>query len=349
MRSRVKTKKTATPALDPALAFDNLAARALPPVLTVDAVIKGLMPPLGLSAMPASLEAAIPPGFRFWKAATPEDARACRDELVERGIIEARDILKVDGELRRVVWSAHLAIEDAETDVTRLIKRTPVAAAGPACLIPDETGPAIGVLAGELDGDDLPWTAERTTKAFDLLGPRACIALSDTPANRAALAGAVTKFSVATRPGVIFGSGLPLDPSVPHAQPLEDLAKNHAVRLLRKAETEERFVLGIVLEPDVVDSQNDTYDEAEVRKAAHRFMEHHAQLGLQHSEIVTGKLKILESYVTPVEFSVGEEVVKKGTWVLGIRLVDDDLWVATKSGSYTGFSIGGTAIRSPIP
>jgi DNA adenine methylase len=84
-----------------------------------------------------------------------------------------------------------------------------------------------------------------------------------------------------------------------------------------------------------------------VRKAAHRYMENFGALGTQHTDIVTGKLKILESYVAPVAFSVGEQKVKKGTWLLGIRAVDDGLWTAIKSGEYTGLSIGGSALRAP--
>jgi hypothetical protein len=117
------------------------------------------------------------------------------------------------------------------------------------------------------------------------------------------------------------------------------------VRLCKTAE--ERYVLGIVLEPDVVDSQKDFYGAEDVRKAAHAYMENAAQLGTQHSEIVTGKLKILETYLAPVDFEIGEEKVKKGSWVMGIRVVDDELWTSVKKGDYTGFSIGGKAYRKP--
>lgn len=426
MRPRTKTRKSAAP-LDAALAFDGLGARQLPPVLTPAAVAKGLMPPLGVSALPPSLEQAIPVELRYWTAKDAEEARAVRDELVERAVVKASDLLVVDGAVRRVVWQAFLAVEDEAP--TPLAKRTPAAVAGAACLVPLPGVETIAICAGELDGDDLPWTAERTAKAIQGLGQRVCIALSDTPANRAALAGLTSTFALETRPGVVYGSPLAIDPDATHVVPIAPAAKaapppvgsrvyvdpsaahmpeasgpgtvaeiggpaigvrfdsdpdvvhrwvvaeelspmpddaekrpkkpgmapgmamkQHAVRLVVKADAppaEERYVFGVVLEPDVVDSQNDTYSAEEVRKAAHRFMEAHAQLGKQHSEIVTGKLKILESYVAPVDFAVGEQVIKAGTWLLAIRVVDDELWTAVKAGSFTGFSIGGTAIRQP--
>ena len=116
--------------------------------------------------------------------------------------------------------------------------------------------------------------------------------------------------------------------------------------------TEERFVLGIVLEPDVVDAQNDVESPDEIRKAAHGFMEQFGNLGTQHTEIVTGKLRILESYLAPVDFQLGDDEagkVRKGAWVMGIRVVDDDLWTKVKKGEFTGFSIGGSAYRTELP
>jgi hypothetical protein len=111
--------------------------------------------------------------------------------------------------------------------------------------------------------------------------------------------------------------------------------------------SEERYVLGVVLTPETVDSQGDIYSHDEVRKAAHDYMEHAGALGKQHGEIVTGKLKILESYVSPADFTIEEETVAKGTWLMGIRVVDDELWDGVKKGEFTGFSIGGQAYRKP--
>lgn len=111
---------------------------------------------------------------------------------------------------------------------------------------------------------------------------------------------------------------------------------------------EERFVLGVVLVPETKDSQGDLYSHEEVRKAAHGFMENSRSLGKQHGEIVTEKqMKILESYVAPADFEMDSNTVTAGTWLLGIRVVDDDLWAGIKKGEFTGFSIGGHAFRKP--
>jgi len=115
---------------------------------------------------------------------------------------------------------------------------------------------------------------------------------------------------------------------------------------LLKAE-DERYVLGVVLEPETKDSQGDVYSAEEIRKAAHNFMAEFQNVGLMHRRLVNGKVQILESFLAPVAFSVGKEKVKKGTWLLGTRVLDADLWAAVKDRKLTGYSIGGSAIRRP--
>lgn len=108
---------------------------------------------------------------------------------------------------------------------------------------------------------------------------------------------------------------------------------------------EERYVLGIVLEPETVDSQNEIYSHDVVRKTAHGWMEFFGNLGNMHREIITGKVKVLETYLAPIAFDMDGQHVKKGTWLMGTRIIDNELWSDIKDGRITGYSIGGNAVR----
>jgi len=116
---------------------------------------------------------------------------------------------------------------------------------------------------------------------------------------------------------------------------------------LLKAEEngEERYVLGVVLEPETVDAQKDIYSAEEIRRAAHRFMEEFGGLGLQHQMRVNDRVKVLETYLAPTDLKLDGTTVKKGTWLLAVRILDDAIWAAVKEGRLTGLSIGGTARR----
>ncbi len=134
-----------------------------------------------------------------------------------------------------------------------------------------------------------------------------------------------------------------LDPDMPEltlkfTKPVQKAAKADA--------EEERTVFGVVLEPEVVDAQGDIYSEEEVRNTAWKFMERYQQFGLMHVTIEPMILP-LESYCAPVDMDINGRKVRKGTWLLRVRVLDDTMWEAVKAGALTGFSIGGSAIRKP--
>ncbi len=111
---------------------------------------------------------------------------------------------------------------------------------------------------------------------------------------------------------------------------------------------DEHYILGIVLEPDEIDSQGDTISAQEIRQAAHKYMEEFGNVGLQHQTFVNGKIKILESYICPCDAEIGGQFVKAGTWLMGFRVLDKSIWGAVKEGLLTGLSIGGSGIRVPV-
>lgn len=122
------------------------------------------------------------------------------------------------------------------------------------------------------------------------------------------------------------------------------------LRLVQKAagDAEQRFILGIVLEPDVVDAQGDTYNADAIRATAHDWMERFQNLDLQHQVFINGLVMPVESYIAPIDFELAGQRVKAGTWLLGVHVLDDALWAQVKSGAITGFSINGFARKVPV-
>ncbi|HEU4406769.1 MAG TPA: XkdF-like putative serine protease domain-containing protein [Polyangiaceae bacterium] len=132
------------------------------------------------------------------------------------------------------------------------------------------------------------------------------------------------------------------------AGPAPAAAFDKPMLLLKGARPEdERYVLGVVLEPETVDAQGDIYSADEIARAAHGFMEDFGGLGLMHRERVNGQVKILETYLAPADFELAGTRVRKGTWLLAVRVLDDALWAQVKGGALTGFSIGGSARKYP--
>ena len=66
-----------------------------------------------------------------------------------------------------------------------------------------------------------------------------------------------------------------------------------------------------------------------------------------HKELLGQGATLLENFVAPTDLRIGDRVVKAGTWVIGVRVNDDQVWDDVKTGKLTGFSIGGSAFRQP--
>lgn len=135
-------------------------------------------------------------------------------------------------------------------------------------------------------------------------------------------------------------------------------AKSKVIKSEDGEQEEERYVLSMVLEPTdgengskfQPDTQNDVYSEEDVRKACHIWMENYGAVDLMHNWKAIGKqdVRTLECYIAPVEFKSGDDVVQKGSWMLALRIANDELWEAIKSGDLGAYSIGGTANRVPL-
>ena len=104
-------------------------------------------------------------------------------------------------------------------------------------------------------------------------------------------------------------------------------------------------IAGIVYEPDSVDSQNDYATAHEIRKAAHRYMMESGRFKVMHKDAVEG-VRMLETYIAPVNFRMGDQMIRKGSWVIVLKVLDADLWKQVKEGKITGFSMGGRARAS---
>lgn len=105
-----------------------------------------------------------------------------------------------------------------------------------------------------------------------------------------------------------------------------------------------RLVYGVVYEPDVVDLHGDYTTAEEIEKAAHTYLREYRLVGDQHVELADAE--VVESFIAPVDYTAPDGTqVRKGSWVMGVKVHSDALWAEIEKGAYTGFSIGGQAER----
>lgn len=119
---------------------------------------------------------------------------------------------------------------------------------------------------------------------------------------------------------------------------------------IMKADRAKQIVYCVVIEPDDVDEQGDVMFEDDIEETAHDYMLNSRVVGSDHEQPI--EAAPVESYIAPVDFEMegpfGVQTVKKGSWVLGLKIFDPKEWSKVEDGSYTGVSIGGFGLRDRI-
>ena len=118
--------------------------------------------------------------------------------------------------------------------------------------------------------------------------------------------------------------------------------------LLKKSLNEEkRLATFLVLEPQdedytTSDLHGDWYDLDTVEDACHSFNRFCRKANLFHL-VDTTAFEFVESYITESDMLVGEEPIKKGSWLAKIYVnksdVGDLVWESIKSGEFNGLSV----------
>lgn len=104
-------------------------------------------------------------------------------------------------------------------------------------------------------------------------------------------------------------------------------------------------VYGVVLQPGIPDSQGDVLSAGEIEKAAHEYLVTSRKQDLQHNETAAA-VDVVESYIAPADLIVAGRPVVKGAWVMASDIRDPAIKAGVRKGEITGYSIGGTAVRT---
>lgn len=124
-----------------------------------------------------------------------------------------------------------------------------------------------------------------------------------------------------------------------------------------KVDNDKRLVTGPALIPEVVDLQNDIISSDEIEKASFNYMiklafkddpeflenlgmNNKSERGFMHVEF-NRKIAIVESYLAPIDFTLNKRNIIKGTWIVTMKVFDDEIWNLVKTNKIRGFSIGG--------
>lgn len=117
---------------------------------------------------------------------------------------------------------------------------------------------------------------------------------------------------------------------------LQSISKSVSLRV--RSETEwERIVFAEVLVPEVPNVFNDYWTKPAIRQAAYAFMMQGFGIDVEHDniDIAGGKAAVVESFIARANDPDG---FIEGSWVVGMKILDDSLWASVLSGDINGYS-----------
>jgi hypothetical protein len=134
-----------------------------------------------------------------------------------------------------------------------------------------------------------------------------------------------------------------------------------------KLDAEKRIVTGIVHDPYIVDAHGDWIPPNEMENIAYEYMENFRKIKDRHRDVM-GKSKAvvveswIEKYPTTADYKAaiagkphdifrikhGKDFVNSGSWVMSMKIHDDQMWNDIKSGKIKAFSLGGEGKRKPV-
>ena len=111
---------------------------------------------------------------------------------------------------------------------------------------------------------------------------------------------------------------------------------------LKKFDDEQQVVFGEVYVPDFPDSQGDYMTATTIREMAYGFMKKNAlhKIDVQHTQEESGSY-IVESFIARED----DPIFISGSWVVGVKIPDNQIWKSVKDGTLNGFSLDGFGVR----
>jgi len=352
-----------------------------PYVLDRDAVKKGWMPPVGISALPKAIRKQVPVEYRYWKSKTAAKAKQTRDALqlaikakdveidytapykrrtTKASMLDARFVLQEQtwrGPIQirvgpsRTLWHLRLDVGRPELIVVEMYLN-PLDNKRLAADVKDDPHKESMKFEGEIKPSHYLNPTKATPSNIEILdsGKASVLSYSDKFL-KVQIKGELLKGLYEAKRS--DGDWL-WQPSVPGPEVKKEAGEMAEVfkaafvneTVIAKVDKEKRIVTGIVLEPDEVDAQGDTIDAEAIERAAHKFLASYnreTQLGVLHTMFGEIGVELVESWIAKTSFKLGDQKVTKGTWLMSNKINDDTLWKKVKKGEITGFSIQGVA------
>lgn len=120
--------------------------------------------------------------------------------------------------------------------------------------------------------------------------------------------------------------------------------KKQRYAAILKADPDKRLVFGVVSEPDTKDAHGDFLSKPEIARMAYNFEKYVREFHDLHTRRKAAT-QIIRSWIIEADTWIKGQLVKAGSWVICVKVLDDEVWGKIKAGIYKAFSIGVWGVR----
>lgn len=121
--------------------------------------------------------------------------------------------------------------------------------------------------------------------------------------------------------------------------------------IAKTSETHKTITFAILV-PNEVDLNGDVIPKDEIVKTAHNFVEtlDLKKVNVDHKDNTDiSSVKIVESYILPMDMAVWWETLPEGTWMVALKFEDDKLYQDVLNWEYIGVSMEGKRFDGDVP
>jgi hypothetical protein len=127
---------------------------------------------------------------------------------------------------------------------------------------------------------------------------------------------------------------------------MEDIKNVQRTARIVKIDNSLHFILCVVLEPDEIDLQGDIIGAEEIEKACHEYMANYRLVGYRHQYQIDAI--VVENGICRNSCWINDQRIKEGSWIVGIIILDNNVWKQIENGEIKDVSIGGTGDRIKV-
>lgn len=116
-------------------------------------------------------------------------------------------------------------------------------------------------------------------------------------------------------------------------------------KIIKSDNPDKRLVAACVYAPNMPDADGEFMLPEAIEKMAHEFISNGKvrQIDVQHNNKVVKGASVVESFIA----RAGDNDFIEGSWVVAMKIDNDDVWAAIKKGEINGFSIEALVTKTP--